>query len=151
MPVVRISEELFKEIQKYAEPLVDNFEAALWKVVKASKGEPVGSKVPKQRRFRGELTPQRTFRKPILEILISKGGTAEGREVVEELERVMEPTLKPADYEENSDGTTKWTKAANFQRLTMVHDGLLADNSERGIWQATDKGRLWLKERRGRM
>lgn len=32
---VYISEELFMEIQKYAEPLVDNFESACWKAIKA--------------------------------------------------------------------------------------------------------------------
>lgn len=33
MPVVRISDKLFKEVQKWAEPLVDDFESTLWKIV----------------------------------------------------------------------------------------------------------------------
>ena len=41
MPVVRISDELFKEIQKYAEPIVDTFESALWKALKVRRGNDV--------------------------------------------------------------------------------------------------------------
>ncbi|MBI3743165.1 MAG: hypothetical protein HY261_02635 [Chloroflexi bacterium] len=33
MPVVRVSEEHFKKVQEFAEPLVDSFDAALGKVL----------------------------------------------------------------------------------------------------------------------
>ena len=35
--VVRVSEELFKEMQKYAIPLKDTFEDAVWKAIEAHK------------------------------------------------------------------------------------------------------------------
>uniref|UniRef100_A0A6M3X479 Uncharacterized protein n=1 Tax=viral metagenome TaxID=1070528 RepID=A0A6M3X479_9ZZZZ len=34
---VMVSPALFQEMQKYAEPLVDNFESACWKVIRAAK------------------------------------------------------------------------------------------------------------------
>ncbi|MDD5494227.1 MAG: winged helix-turn-helix domain-containing protein [Dehalococcoidia bacterium] len=146
MPVVRISDELFKEVQKYAEPLVDNFETALWKALKSVNKSNVEVPVKMTTTRRANLTPQKEFRKPILEILVSKGGKAEAQAVVDGVESRMKSRLKPGDYEPNTDGTAKWFKAVHFQRLVMVHEGLLEHNSPRGIWQITERGRLWLSQ-----
>jgi len=141
MPVVRISEELFKEVQKYAEPLVDDFESALWKALRSNKK-------PKRPtpRGTGELTPQGEFWKPMLEALVEMGGQGPRQEVHEAVERKMKDRLKPEDYELNRDGTTKWGKAIDYQRLKMKHEGLIAGNTPRGIWKITDQGRQWLSQ-----
>jgi len=144
MPVVRISNELFKEVQKYAEPLVDNFETALWKALRTVNKSSVEVSVKVNTARKGNLTPQKEFWKPTLETLISKGGKADAQEVVNGVESRMKSRLKPGDYESNIDGTAKWFKAVHFQRLEMVHEGLLEHNSPRGVWQITDKGRQWL-------
>jgi len=142
MPVVRISEELFKEVQKYAEPLVDDFESALWKAL----GRNRKSKKPTPRGT-GELTPQGEFWKPILEALVEMGGQGSRQEVLRAVERKMKGRLKPGDYERNKDGTTKWSKAVDFQRKAMVLEGLMAMNTPRGIWKITDQGKQWLSRR----
>lgn len=139
MPVVRISEELFKEVQKYAEPLVDDFESALWKAL----GKNRKSKKPTPRGA-GELTPQREFWKPILETLVEMGGQGSRQEVHKAVERKTKDRLRPGDYELNRDGTAKWNKAVDYQRLAMVREGLMARNTPRGIWRITDQGRQWL-------
>ena len=144
MPVVRISEELFREVQKYAEPLVDNFETALWKALKSAGGNNVRTSTKYRSRPTINLTPQKEFWKPILETLVGEGGQADAQDVLKGVERRMKSQLKEGDYEANRDGTTKWEKAAHFQRLAMVHEGLLASNSPRGIWAITDQGRQWL-------
>jgi len=141
MPVVRISEDLFKEVQKYAEPLVDDFESALWKALGSKKK----SKKPTPRGT-GELTPQGEFWKPILEALVEIDGQGSRQEVHKAVERKMKDRLKPADYELNRDGTTKWSKAVDYQRLAMVREGLIAGNTPRGIWKITDQGRQWLSQ-----
>jgi len=146
MPVVRISEELFKEIQKYAEPLVDDFESALWKVLQLARKNGTERSKRRETHARGTLTPPRDFWKQILETLVEKGGQASVQEVVEDVERKMKNQLKPGDYERNRDGLLKWEKQVHFQRLAMKHEGLLASNSPRGIWAITDKGRRWLSE-----
>jgi hypothetical protein len=146
MPVIRISDELFKEVQKYAEPLVDNFETALWKALGSAKKGSVGEPTKITTTRTTNLTPQKEFRKPILETLISKGGKADAQAVVDGVESRMKGRLKAGDYETNTDGTAKWFKAIHFQRLVMVHEGLLEHNSPRGIWQITEKGRTWLSE-----
>ena len=142
MPVVRISEELFKEVQKYAEPLVDNFETALWKALRSRRPGAVVGKEHRPRRT--ELTPPREFWKPLLEALVERGGQASRAEVHKAVEKKMNNRLKPGDYELNRDGTTKWGKQLDYQRLAMVHEGLLKSNSPRRVWEITDKGRQWL-------
>ncbi len=146
MPVVRISEELFKEIQKYAEPLVDNFETALWKALRSARKDTVVIPAEQKLHTRGNLTPQRAFWKPILEAIVEEGEQASAQKVVEVVERKMKNQLKLEDLALNRDGTTKWIKAVHYQRLAMVHEGLLASDSPRGIWSTTDKGRQWLSE-----
>ena len=146
MPVVRISEELFKEVQKYAEPLVDNFETALWKALR-SHGRLSSVRTDKRNsRGVGELTPQREFWKPILEALVERGGQASRAEVHKTVEKKMNGQLKPGDYKLNRDGTTKWSKQVDYQRLAMVHEGLLQSSSLRGIWEITDQGKQWLSQ-----
>jgi len=146
MPVIRISDELFKEVQKYAEPLVDNFETALWKALRSVNKGNVGVPVKMTSTRTANLTRQKEFWKPILETIVSKGGKADAQAVVDGVESRMKSRLKSGDYESNTDGTAKWFKAVHFQRLEMVHQGLLEHNSPRGIWQITDKGRQWLSQ-----
>jgi len=141
MPVVRISDELFKEVQKYAEPLVDDFESALWKALGSNKK----SKKPTPPET-GELTRQGEFWRPILEALVEMGAQGSRQEVHKAVERKMKGRLKPGDYQLNRDGTTKWGKAVDYQRLKMKHEGLIAGNTPRGIWKITDQGRRWLSQ-----
>lgn len=146
MPVVRISEELFKEVQKYAEPLVDNFETALWKALRAHGRLSSVRTNKRSSRGTGELTPPRKLWKPILEALAERGGQASRAEVHGTVEKKMNGELKPGDYKLNRDGTTKWSKQVDYQRLAMVHEGLLQSSSLRGIWEITARGKQWLSQ-----
>jgi hypothetical protein len=140
MPVVRISEELFKEVQKYAEPLVDNFETALRKALGLKNQKQVGSNEHRQ----SSMTKPKEFWKPLLEVLVERGGRASREEVHNAVENKMKDRFKSGDYEQNKDGTAKWSKHLDYQRLAMVHEGLLESNSPRGAWEITDSGRRWL-------
>jgi hypothetical protein len=151
--VVRISEELFEEVKRYAEPLVDNFESALWKALRLAKSTPdkkvIAAKQRKPRtRATGELTSQDEFRKPILEALVEKGDRASREEVHKAVERKMKDLLKTGNYELNRDGTTKLEKGIDYARLKLVHDGLLKRGSPRGIWEITEEGKQWLSSHR---
>lgn len=144
MPVVRISEELYEEVKKYAEPLVDNFETALWKALGRNKsGQSIGQRKAKSRAV-GELTPPKDFWRSILEVLIESGGRASRQQVHNDIERKMGGQLKPGDLEVNRDGTLKWSKQVDYQRLAMVQEGLLRKDSLKGNWEITANGRQWL-------
>ena len=146
MPVVRVSEELFKEIQKYAEPLVDNFETTLWKILKLVGKDNIQIPIRRRARPTGNLTPPKDFWKPILETLVDEGVQASVQKVIQSVERKMRNRLKPGDHEKNLDGSEKWEKQVNYQRLAMKIEGLLESNSPRGIWAITDQGRMWLSK-----
>ncbi|MBT7081015.1 MAG: hypothetical protein HN929_06060 [Chloroflexi bacterium] len=146
MPTIRISEELFREIQKHAEPLVDSFETAVWKAL---------GKRPRnivERRFKSrsrvDVTPQKLFWKPILKTLVELGGEAQVTQVIDRVEALMKDTMRPGDYELNTDGRPKWTKAVNFQRLAMIHKGLLKAGTRWGMWAISEAGQLWLDSRK---
>jgi hypothetical protein len=145
MPVVRISEELFKEIQKYAEPLVDNFETALWKALR--KNEISLTISPRKEKIRAvaELTPPSDYWIPILKSILESGEKASRQEVHNHVESRMKDKFKPGDFEVNRDGTLKWNKQVDYQRLAMVHNGLIRKDSPVGIWEITEIGKRWLQ------
>ena len=87
MPVVRVSEQLFKEIQKYAEPLVDDFESTLWKILKKADPNLVLNNEVKTPIIKGDTTPQVMFWRPVLESLVELGGEAPANKVVEKVEK----------------------------------------------------------------
>jgi hypothetical protein len=155
MPTVRISDALFKEVQKYAEPLVDDFETAMWKILRK-----VGTEQPSQqsqvryiktaarRVLSFEGTPQNHFRVPILDSIQELGGEARANRVCELLESKMKNVLKPADFQTLRDGTQRWFKSVHFQRLWLVNNGLLDKNAPRSIWRITERGKQWLAQQK---
>lgn len=147
MPVIRISEKLFSELKKYAEPLEDNVETTVWKILRLV-DKKSNREIPKELSLRstGELTPPSEFWRPILGTLVERGGRASRTEIHKIVERKMGSRLKPSDYEPNRDGTAKWAKQVDYQRLAMVHEGLLKSDSPRGTWEITDQGRAWLSQ-----
>lgn len=141
MPVVRISDELFKEIQKYAEPLVDTFEDALWKALQINRQVTSPPKAGKRPKETGDVTHYLEYTQPILQCLVGHGGEAAVPIMEQCVLSLMQNMLKPGDYESNTDGTVKWKKAMHFRRLGMVQEGLIDKHSPRGIWKITDEGR----------
>lgn len=145
MRVVRVDDEVWEELKKRAVHLGLVF-ATPNTVLRKVLGLEEKSKARRQR-VPGKLTPQGEFWKPMLEALVEMGGQGFRQEVHEAVERKMEDRLKPGDHELNrADGTTKWSKAVDFQRLKMKHEGLIAANTPRGIWKITEQGRRWLSQ-----
>lgn len=144
MRVLRVDDEVWEELKKRAVHLglvFDTPNAVLRKVL----GLQEKSKVRRQM-VPGKLTLQGEFWKPMLEALVEMGGQGSRQEVHKAVKRKMKDRLKPGDYELNRDGTTKWSKAVEWQRLKMKHEGLIAGNTPRGIWKITDQGRRWLSQ-----
>lgn len=99
-----------------------------------------------QRLKRGLRTPEDAFRLPILESLIEMGGKAEVRAVLNKVYEKMKHILNKYDRQPLSSGTgIRWQNTAQWARNTMVREGLLSPESERGVWEITEKGREYLK------
>jgi hypothetical protein len=95
---------------------------------------------------RGLRTPEDEFIIPILESIEELGGKAPMSEVLKKVEQKMRNKLNEYDYEElpSEPSKKRWENTAQWCRNTLVSEGLLSNNSPRGIWEITDKGRAYL-------
>lgn len=100
---------------------------------------------------RGECTPQNAYRLPILRALVALGGKARMSEVLERVYEEMKPYLKPVDLDTLplDPNLPRWRLKAQWERFEMVKDGLLQNDSPRGIWAISEKGRKYLAENKG--
>ena len=114
---------------------------------------PESKKVLEQKRevgafFRGEshkrtaldATPTHSYRLVILEALSELGGKASSREVEQKVEEKMREYFRPDDLRPVSSGQIRWRKRLHWCRHFMVKEGLLRDDSPRGIWEITEQG-----------
>ncbi len=91
----------------------------------------------------GLKTPYDDFRYPILEALIRLGGAGRVREVLSLVEEILSDQLNHYDYQSlpSDPNSVRWKNSASWERYNMVQDGLLAPDSQRGIWEITEVGR----------
>ena len=145
MPVIRISDKTWARLKLYARPLEDSpddiVQMALDALDAANGKAAARSAAPKaQSRRAGGKLPQREFRRPMLEILLEKGGKASTKVVRELLEPRMASRLSDADYVPVSSGDPRWWNAVCWERNDLVKEGLLRDDSERGVWELSPSG-----------
>jgi len=111
-----------------------------------------GQKSVKQRRKRlhkGEMTPQASYRLPILRALEELGGSGSVSDILDRVYEMVAAELKEVDLELLSDGRSVcWRNAAQWERVKMTKEGLLASDSPRGVWEITEAGRAYLQEHR---
>lgn len=101
---------------------------------------------PDRRRLRkGLMTPHDQYRRPILSTLESMGGSGQTSKVLEKVFALMEGTLNEHDLAILGSGNApRWRTTACWSRNTMREEGLIVDDSPRGIWEISDAGRAWL-------
>ena len=73
-------------------------------------------------------------------------GRASTRTVRERLDRAMQPLLSNSDRQQVRSGGVRWWVDVRWARDQMVRAGLLKNNSPRGIWELTGKGRRYADE-----
>ena len=97
---------------------------------------------------RSQSTLQTAYILPILQVLDENYEKGKGRakDILDEVFNKMKNKLKPADIKNIPSGTSKrWRKNANFARFIMVRNlGLLKNDSPRGFWEISEKGRQHL-------
>ena len=92
-----------------------------------------------------DFTPVYEYWPAILESLVELGGRAQRDKVITRVGEKLESTLTPADKQLLKSGMdVRWKNRVAWQRLNMVKQGLLRENSPRGVWEITDSGRKWL-------
>lgn len=107
------------------------------------------ARTKRRRRMPVEKTPPREFRLPILEALEQLGGGGQMRDVLSIVYEKMEHRLTEDDLKQlPSGGDVRWRNTANWERYHMVQNGLLRDDSPRGMWEMSDAGREYLERMR---
>ncbi len=98
------------------------------------------------------FTPVYYYWPAILQSLIELGGSARGDEVIERVGKRLDKILTRADREMLPSGTdVRWRNRIQWQRYNMARQGLLRDDSPRGTWAITEKGREWLEDLKKKM
>jgi Mrr N-terminal domain len=97
----------------------------------------------------GEFTPVFAYWRPILEVLVEMGGSGQRLKVIGAVGEKMKGILKPADYGKlPKSGWKRWSNRVVWQASNMrqPEQGLIKNDSPRGIWEITDAGRKWLDD-----
>lgn len=95
----------------------------------------------------GLRTPEKAFRRPILETLVELGSSAPMGEVLSRVEQKMKDVLNEYDREPlpSHPWLARWQNTAQWCRKILVQEGLMKDNSPYGIWEISELGFRWLK------
>lgn len=95
---------------------------------------------------RGLKTPQEAYRVPILRTLMEMGGQGDINSVLGRVRELMEGELNQYDLALLSSGEMpRWRNTAQWARNAMREEGLIRDDTPRGVWAISDEGRRWLK------
>jgi len=94
----------------------------------------------------GSGTSSADFRYPILEALFRLGGSGSVQEVLAVVGEIMAEDLNIHDFHPlpSKPDSVRWKNTAQWERFKMVQEGLLASDSERGIWEITETGQAYL-------
>jgi hypothetical protein len=97
---------------------------------------------------RGQRTPEQEYFKPILQSLEELGGSAPLAEVLDRVHDMMNGRLRDVDFQPlaSDPALPRWRNAAQWARNSMAREGLLKNDSPRGIWEISDAGRRFLME-----
>jgi hypothetical protein len=152
MPVIRISEGTWEKLKEHAVPLEDTVDDVISRALDALDGtkraapkagdssSPRTTDAGKRATRRGTKLPQKAFRTPLLETIYELGGRAPTKKVQEIMAKKMAPQLSEADYATVTSGDERWWNAICWERNDLVKEGLFRADSDRGVWELSDKG-----------
>jgi restriction system protein len=93
---------------------------------------------------KGLRTPEDAFKLPLLNTLIEMGGAGRVSDILDRMEKHVQPILSDHDYEPlSSTDELRWRNTTKWARQDLVNEGLLDKDSPYGIWTITEKGRVW--------
>lgn len=98
----------------------------------------------------GVFTPVRAYWRPLLQALVELGGKGRREKIIEIVGEKMKHVLMPADYQKlPTSNYIRWENRVAWQASNMRRDGLVKNDSPRGIWEITEAGRKWLADNKG--
>ena len=96
------------------------------------------------------FTPQGAYKLPILQYLHGEApGSAASHKVASHIESNMRDRFTREDLEQSSKGGPRWRRILDNARLQLTREGMLRQDSPKGVWQITEKGEEHLRQARG--
>ena len=90
----------------------------------------------------GRFTPQGAYKLPILQYLHGEApGAAAAHEVASHIESTMRDRFTSEDLEQSSKGGPRWRRILDNARLQLAREGMLRQDSPKGVWEITDRGK----------
>jgi hypothetical protein len=154
MREIEIDKDVWEAIKERAEPLVDDPNSVLRRILGLDEGGGEPRRRPAipaggpGRAAPGSILSEREYEAPILLELLERGGSGQATEVTDAVGKRLEGKLKKLDYENLDSGEVRWRNRAQFTRLTLKKRGLIRSASPRGIWELTPEGVKVAKEMR---
>lgn len=95
---------------------------------------------------RGLRTPEKEYYLPILRAIDESGGSAALDTVLERVGQLMRSTLRDVDFAPlaSNPDMPRWRNTAQWARNSMVREGLLKNDSPRGVWEISEAGKRYL-------
>jgi hypothetical protein len=145
MPSIDIDKEVWERIKADAEPLVDDANSVLRRLLGLDgPAQPpsgaLGPRRPPPRAPFGSLLPEAEYEAPILEELAKRAGGAPAREIIEAVGERLGERLTARDKDLLNSGGIRWENRVQFARLNLRKRGLLRQDSQRGIWELSEAG-----------
>lgn len=136
--------EKVKEIIKLLKNAQEN-----WRRLKLDDTIPAHRIAEQQDRIpHGLVTPQEAFRIPLLKTLVDMGGRGRTGIVLDKVGKIMDPLLTEQDRRYLvGRNEVRWRNAICWERNECVREGLLIKGSPRGIWEISERGRQYLRNR----
>ena len=95
----------------------------------------------------GVFAPVHAYWKPILQVLVEMGGRGKRLRVMDAVGPKMKGILTPADFGRlPKSGWVRWRNRVAWQASNMRAQGLIKNDSPRGLWEISDAGRQWLDD-----
>ncbi|MFL5898515.1 MAG: winged helix-turn-helix domain-containing protein [Solirubrobacterales bacterium] len=148
MSKVELSEETQQRLLGLVRSFDDTPEIVIQRLLDHYEDTPSPDKLKLEEREpprEGEILPEGQYWLPILEILVEAGDQAEGSAVIDALESRIGDRLRSRDRDQLKMGEVRWRNRARFARLRMKELGLISNESPRGIWEITERGRDYLR------
>jgi hypothetical protein len=141
MPTVRLDPDVFEGLQKLAQPFVDSPSMVIRRLLEKEGVLEKRADVPAAG---GGLTPQATYEKYLLQVLLKElGGAAHKRDATHAVVKRMmkDGHIGAADQELVKTGETKAENTLTWARNALKGRGFLNRAAARGMWELTPAGR----------
>jgi len=152
MPNIELSQPVFDQLKQLAEPLVDNPDSVILKLIEHYRGVVTDHGPPskkargappapmriisrdRRRARKGEKTTIEEFFGPILQVLKDAGGKLSATDAIDRVGELMGNRLNEVDKARLPSGETRWRNTVRWASQRLKKDGKL-DKKSWGTWK----------------